>query len=246
MAGPRIFVIDRRVVVASGRGADDATERFCHAAIRRLNANQPEEIAWECAASADRGHFAAIFRKTKDGEVVTRRYSHAQAEAATEAVRLGWAESQDPAAVAAYEARTLEGATGAKEITLPSPEGMLQTIGRIFSIGYQGTLQGTTGPWRHTFEDDSGPMLYADQEGRLYMAGGSYRVTDVGIEDGAPAGVPGGFELADFPPIDEPAPWEGGTTGQTEEEIFAERAEFSAYEEAPEEWPPGEEPGVPF
>ena len=123
MAGPRIFVVDRRVVVASGRGADDATERFCHAAIRRLNANQPEEIAWECAASADRGHFAAIFRKTKDGEVVTRRYSHAQAEAATEAVRLGWAEAQDPAAVAAYEARTLEGATGAKEITLPSPEG---------------------------------------------------------------------------------------------------------------------------
>jgi len=220
MAGPRIFVIDRRAVVATGRGGDDAAERFCAAAVRRLNANQPEEISWECAGAADRGHFAAVFRKTKDGEVVTRRYSHTQAETATEAVRLGWAESQDPAAVEAYEARTLEGATGAKEITLPPPEGMLQTIGRIFSIGYQGTLQGTTGPWRHTFEDDQGPMLYADQDGRLYIAGGSYQVTDVGIEDGAPAGIPGGFELEDFPPVDEPAPWETEPTGLSEAEIF--------------------------
>lgn len=244
MAGPRIFVVDRRAVIATGRGADDATERFCYAAVRRLNANQPEEIAWECSGAADRGHFAAIFRKTKHGEVVERRYTHAQAEAASEAVRLGWAESQDAAAVAAYEARTLEGATGAKEITLPAPAGMLQTIGRIFSIGYEGTLQGTTGPWRHTFEDASGPMLYADQEGRLFVAGGAYRVTDVGIEDGPEE--PGGFERTDFPPVDEPAPWEGGETGLTEEQIFGERAEFAAYEEPPEEWPPSGGSGAPF
>lgn len=222
-------MVDRRSVVATGRGDDAAAERFCYAAVRRLNANQPEEIAWMCSGAADRGHYVAIFRKTKDGEVVTRRYTHAQAESAAEAVRLGWAESKDPRAVEEYEARTLEGATGATEVSLPPPDGFLQEIGRIFSVGYTGTLQGRTGPWRHTFEGEAGPILYADQSGRLYVAGGAYRVTDVGIVDGAAPSHPGGFEASDFPPVDEPPPWGlGEPTGMTEDEIF------------------GPEPGVPF
>lgn len=230
---PRIFVVDRRAVVATGRISEEAAEAFCAAAVRELETNQPKEIDWGCAATVEKGYFVALFTKYKNGERVDRRYTHAQAERATDAVRLGWARSKSPEIVDAYEERTLEGATGAQVVDIPDPDGMLQTIGRVFSIGYEGTLQGRTGPWRHTFEGEAGPVLYADQEGRLFLAGGKYRVTDVGIEDGAPPEVPGGFEIRDFPGLDEPAPWEGGATGQTEEEIFGERKEYTYEEDAP-------------
>ena len=242
---PRIFVVDRREVVATGRASEDGAEAFCRSAVAELNVNQPSEIAWGCAADVKAGYFSAVFTKYRDGERVDRRQTHAQSEKSVEAVRLGWARSKDEDAVQAYEDRTLDAATGAKVVDFPQPDGLVQTIGRVFSIGYEGTLQGRNGPWRHTFEGEAGPMLYADQEGRLFLAGGTYKVTDVGIEDGAAEGV-AAFEISDFAPTEEPAPWERGGTGQTEQEIFSERAEFSAYEKEPEQWPPGAGSEVPF
>ena len=230
---PRIFVVDRKEVVATGRISEEAAEVFCRSAVRELNMNQPSDIEWGCAADVQGGYFAAVFTKYKDGERVDRRYTHAQAEKAVDAVRLGWARSKDPEAVQAYEDRTLDAATGAQVVDIPEPDGMLQTIGRVFSIGYEGTLQGRNGPWRHTFEGDAGPMLYADQEGRLYLAGGRYKVTDVGIEDGAAEGSTA-FELTDFEPPDlGPAPWEvSGGSGLSEAEIFREREDFASDDSA--------------
>lgn len=218
-AEPRVFVIDRRDVAATGKGSEELTERFCAAAVRELNYNQPEAVSWVCRAALDGGHYVALFRKLRDGKPADRRMTHEATEKAAAAVRLGFVRSADPEALAAYEARTLEAADGAFEVDIPTPARPLQTIGRVFSIGYEGTLQGTTGPWRHTFEGNSGPVLFADQESRLFLLGGRYKVTDVGIEDGAPEELPGGFEAGDFPPVST-APWDAAPSGMTEAEIF--------------------------
>ena len=107
-AEPRVFVIDRRDVAATGKGSEELTERFCAAAVRELNYNQPEAVSWVCRAALDGGHYVALFRKLRDGKPADRRMTH---------------EATEKAAAAVSWVRTVSGPGGPGGVRGPHPGG---------------------------------------------------------------------------------------------------------------------------
>lgn len=203
MSQPRVFQIDRRLLIATGRARAEVVEALCEAAVTELEYNEPKEVSWRCQADENRGYFVAIFERLRNGEPMKKRLTHEQLERAASAFRLAYERQTDPAMIDAYEARTLEGASTAREVNIPGPKGGVQVLGRLLSVTYDGTLQGQDALWKHEFKEDAQPLLTADSTGRLFLVGGRYRVDDVGIVDKTPDDLPGGFEEEDIIELEE-------------------------------------------
>lgn len=194
----RLFHINKRLIIATGRARAAVLEGLCEAAVEQLEANQPASISWSCNASEEKGHFVAVFERLRDGAPHPTALNAKQIDAAQEAVLLAYSRLSDPTAIEAYERRTLLRADEAYEVNIPPPKGMVQVLGRVVSITYDGTLQGQDALWQHEFKPDAAPALVADENTRLFLVGGRYQVADVGIIDETPPDMPGGFEEVDF------------------------------------------------
>ena len=98
-------------------------------------------------------------------------------------------------AIERHEARTLRRAGNVYPVETPEPEGGIDILGRLHAVTYTGTLQ-DDGPhlYEHKFDPPAAPILGADGRGQLYVIGGRYTVTERGITDVDPPGLPGGFE----------------------------------------------------
>jgi hypothetical protein len=194
----RLFHVGKRLIIASGRAKASVLEQLCEAAVTQLEYNQRADISWSCQASEEKGHFVAVFERLKDGAPHPTALNAKQIDTAQEAVLLAYSRLSDPTAIEAYEARTLLRADEAYEVNIAPPKGMVQVLGRVVSITYDGTLQGQDALWQHEFKDDAAPALVADENTRLFLVGGRYQVADVGIIDEVPPDMPGGFEAVDF------------------------------------------------
>lgn len=193
----RLFHVGKRLIVASGRARPEVVAALCEASLEELNAKRGK-YDWTCQATEEGGHFVAVWSQELDGKPRETALTQSSIDQAFEQVRLAWARESDPTAIDAYEARTLERATSATAINIPQPSGMVQVLGRLQSVTYDGTLQGQDSLWQHDFKEDSQPVLVADEKDRLFIVGGVYRVDPVGIVDEEPEGLPGGFEAVDF------------------------------------------------
>jgi hypothetical protein len=198
----RLFHVSRRLIVASGRARPEVVAALCESSLEELNSGRGS-YDWTCQATEEKGHFIAVWSQEKDGKRRETDLTTKAIDDAFDKIRLAWARESDPTAIDAYEARTLERATSAQSINIPSPNGMVQVLGRLHSVTYDGTLQGQDSLWQHEFKEDSQPVLVSDEKDRLFIVGGVYRVDPVGIVDEEPEGMPGGFEAVDF--LEEPA-----------------------------------------
>jgi len=67
------------------------------------------------------------------------------------------------------------------EIERPSARGKLWALGQVVQINYLSDKNDGLTEYYHRFDDEL-PLLVCDSEGRLFLAGGDYIITEDGIE----------------------------------------------------------------
>lgn len=69
-------------------------------------------------------------------------------------------------------------------VDFPAPPEYLVRVGRIVGIAYEATRDSETEKYFHEFRTKSAPILLASPDGKqLFIAGGKYEFTELGIVD---------------------------------------------------------------
>ena len=168
--------------IAWGKGQEGDFSRLCEEVTEELHARLVD-LDWRCDGVAADGAWVAGWSRV-DGKNKPRKLTGADVRDLSNLINLAWVKNVAPEAAVEYEERSLERPTTAITVDVHPPKGVLTVLGRLHAITYEGTVQGTSSLFEHTFGiPGSEPDLMVDDANTLHIVGGHYEITDRGIED---------------------------------------------------------------
>ena len=168
--------------IAWGKGQEGDFSRLCEEVTEELHARLVD-LDWRCDGVAADGAWVAGWSRV-DGKNKPRKLTGADVRDLSNLINLAWVKNVAPEAAVEYEERSLERPTTAIAVDVHPPKGVLTVLGRLHAITYEGTVQGTSSLFEHTFGiPGSEPDLMVDDANTLHIVGGHYEITDRGIED---------------------------------------------------------------
>lgn len=166
---PQLLLVGGLSARVAGALAEPIAERLSGRDLFGL----PASTDWRVLSVPDLG-LVAIWREHR---ALTTR----ELDAANQAALQAWADVMAPGMVEETAERREIDAT--EVIEIPAAPKVLQELGPLVAVTYDGSLLHEQARYEHTFGEASRPTLASDEHGRLYVLGGSYTVTPRGITD---------------------------------------------------------------